>query len=137
MKWSTFLATFWFRKFIRVDRKILGCVWSEMVVAMLATRWMDEWMDELSWVFCMLQSFSYIKATASVKKSLHQYHGLYYLHLPIFFLIHTLLSCWKKIGVITVSLRKLYHRPLFNDIYYKTKCRDWLSIWLRNATYCL
>ena len=36
---------------LRLYRKILGWVWSEMVVATLVTRQMDEWIDELSWFF--------------------------------------------------------------------------------------
>ena len=32
--------TCWYQK-LKVDRKILGWVWSEMVVATLVTRWMD------------------------------------------------------------------------------------------------
>ena len=36
-----------------------------------------------------------MKITASVAKSLDQDCGPCYLHLPDFFLIHTLLFCWK------------------------------------------
>ena len=40
-------------------------------------------------------SLFHLKMTVSVTKSLHQDHGLRYLHLAIFFLIHTLLFCSK------------------------------------------
>ena len=49
-----YFFTCWYQK-LRVDRKILGWVWSEMVVATLVARWMDEWMDELSWFFMLMQ----------------------------------------------------------------------------------
>ena len=52
--------TCWYQK-LRVDRKILGWVWSEMVVATLVTRWMDEWMDELSWFFACCCKFRKLK----------------------------------------------------------------------------
>ena len=42
--------TCWYQK-LRVDRKILGWLWSEVVVATLVTRWMDEWIEL---IFCML-----------------------------------------------------------------------------------
>ena len=60
-KWNLFLEqineivdffTCWYQK-LRDDRKALGWVWPEMVLAFLVTRWIDQWMDELSW-FCML-----------------------------------------------------------------------------------
>ena len=35
----------------RVDRKILEWLWSEVVVATLVTRWIDEWIEL---IFCML-----------------------------------------------------------------------------------
>ena len=46
-----YFFTCWYQK-LRVDRKILGWVWPEMVVAILVTKWMDEWMDKLSWISC-------------------------------------------------------------------------------------
>ena len=46
-----YFCTCWYQK-LRVDRKILGWVWPEMVVAILVTKWMDEWMDKLSWISC-------------------------------------------------------------------------------------
>ena len=49
-----YFFTCWYQK-LRVDRKILGWVWSQVVVANLATRWIDEWMDELSWFFMLMQ----------------------------------------------------------------------------------
>ena len=49
-----YFFTCWFQK-LRVDKKILEWVWSEMVVATLVIRWMDEWMDELSWIFMLMQ----------------------------------------------------------------------------------
>ena len=42
--------TCWYQK-LRVDRKILGWLWSEVVVATLVTRSMDEWIEL---IFCML-----------------------------------------------------------------------------------
>ena len=50
----------WYRK-LRVDRKILGWMWSKMVVATLVTRWMDKWMDELSWFFAWWCKFRKVK----------------------------------------------------------------------------
>ena len=44
----------WYQK-LRVDRRTLGWVWSETIVATLVTRWMDEWMDEASWFFMLMQ----------------------------------------------------------------------------------
>ena len=50
-----YFFTCWYQK-LRVDRKIiLGVVWPDMVVAILVTRWMDEWMDQLSWFFMLMQ----------------------------------------------------------------------------------
>ena len=41
-----------------------------------------------------------------------------------FLLIHTLSSAGKwKVVVISLFLSKLYHRPLFNNIYYETILR--------------
>ena len=40
---------------LRIDRKILGWLWPEMVVAILVWRRMDERMDELSWFFMLMQ----------------------------------------------------------------------------------
>ena len=52
-----YFFTCWYQK-LRVDRKILGWVWPEMVVAILITRWMDEygWTElilyvELNWLY--------------------------------------------------------------------------------------
>ena len=45
-----YLFACWYQK-LRVYREILGWMWSKMVVATLVTRWMDEWMGELSWFF--------------------------------------------------------------------------------------
>ena len=50
----------WYQK-LRVDRKILGWVWSKMVVATMAIRWLDEWMDELSWFFACWCKFRIFK----------------------------------------------------------------------------
>ena len=52
--------TCWYQK-LRVDRKILGWLWSEMVAATLVARWMDEWMDELSWYFACWCKFRKVK----------------------------------------------------------------------------
>ena len=52
--------TCWYQK-LRVDRKILGWMWSEMVVATLVTRWMDECMDELSWFFACWCKFRKVR----------------------------------------------------------------------------
>ena len=41
--------TCWYQK-LRVDRKILGWLWSEVVVATLVTRWMDEWIELIFWL---------------------------------------------------------------------------------------
>ena len=49
-----YFFTCWYQK-LRVDRKILGWVCPQVVVANLATRWIDEWMDELSWFFMLMQ----------------------------------------------------------------------------------
>ena len=49
-----YFCTCWYQK-LRVSGKMLGWVWSEMVVVTLVTRWMDEWMDELSWFFMLMQ----------------------------------------------------------------------------------
>ena len=45
-----YFFTCWYRK-LRVDRKILGWLWTEVFATTLVTRWMDEW-TEL--IFCML-----------------------------------------------------------------------------------
>ena len=45
-----YFFTCWYQK-LKVDRKILGWVWSEMVAATLITRWMDE----RSWFFMLIQ----------------------------------------------------------------------------------
>ena len=55
-----YFFTCWNQK-LRVDKKILGWVWSEMVVATLVTRWMDEIMDELSWFFACWCKFRKVK----------------------------------------------------------------------------
>ena len=55
-----YFFTCWYQK-LRVDKKILGWVWSEMVVATLVTRWMDEIMDELSWLFACWCKFRKVK----------------------------------------------------------------------------
>ena len=44
---KVYFFTCWYQK-LRVDRKILGWVWPEMVVAILVIRWKDEGIDELS-----------------------------------------------------------------------------------------
>ena len=49
-----YFFTRWYQK-LSADRKILGWVWSEMVVATLVTRWMDEWIGKLSWFFMLIQ----------------------------------------------------------------------------------
>ena len=49
-----YFFTCWYQK-VRVHRKILGWVWSEMVVATLVTRWVDEWKDELCWFFMLIK----------------------------------------------------------------------------------
>ena len=43
------------------DRKILGWVWSKMVVVTMAIRWLDEQMDELSWFFACWCKFRIFK----------------------------------------------------------------------------
>ena len=55
-----YFFTRWYQK-LSADRKILGWVWSEMVVATLVTRWMDEIMDELSWLFACWCKFRKVK----------------------------------------------------------------------------
>ena len=55
-----YFFTCWYQK-LRLDRKIFGWVWSEMVVATLAIRWMDEWMNELSWLFACWCKFRKVK----------------------------------------------------------------------------
>ena len=64
---------------------------------------------------------------------------LFFLHLNIFFLyIHSPLLGGKLKIVVTVILSKLDHRPLFNEIYYKTiLMRELILILLTNATHCL
>ena len=55
-----YFFTCWYQK-LRVDRKILGWAWSEMAVVALVTRWMDEWIDELSYFFTFWCKFKDIK----------------------------------------------------------------------------
>ena len=45
----------------RVDRKILGWVWSDMVMATLVSRWMDEWKEWASWFFACWCKFRKVK----------------------------------------------------------------------------
>ena len=45
-----YFFTCWYQQ-LKVDRKILGWVWSEMVVATLVTRWMND----RSWFFMLMQ----------------------------------------------------------------------------------
>ena len=45
----------------RVDRKILGWVWSDMVMATLVSRWMDEWKEWTSWFFACWCKFRKVK----------------------------------------------------------------------------
>ena len=64
-----------------------------------------------------------MKITLSVTKSSHQDRGIcfFFLHLTIFFLyIHSPFSAGKLKVVVGVILSKLEHRPLFNNIYYRT-----------------
>ena len=66
-------------------------------------------------------SLVHMKITASVTKSLHQVCGL-----------HILLFCWKiKSCCDYISLSKLDHKPLFNNIYYEI-ILVWglVSLWL-------
>ena len=49
-----YFFTCWYQK-LRVDWKILGWVWPEMIVSILVTRWMDEQMNEWSWFFMLMQ----------------------------------------------------------------------------------
>ena len=73
-KWwnSLFLCFFtsWYQK-LRVDRKILGWVWSEMVAATMITRWMDEIMDELIWFFACWHKFRKVNFWVVVVKNVH------------------------------------------------------------------
>ena len=55
-----YFFTWWYQK-LKVDWKILGWVWSEMIVANLVTRWKDEWMNELSWFFACWCKFRKVK----------------------------------------------------------------------------
>ena len=48
-----YFFTCWYQK-LRADRNI-SVVWPEMVVAILVTRWMDEWIDQLSWFFMLMR----------------------------------------------------------------------------------
>ena len=65
--------------------------------------------------------FSIWKSLRLLQKSLHQDRGLCYLHLFVFFLIHTLSSSAEKqkVVLIAILLSKLDHKPLFNHICYK------------------
>ena len=45
----------------------IGMMWPEMVVAILFTRWMHEWMDELSWFFMLIQIHENTKISVSAK----------------------------------------------------------------------
>ena len=61
--------------------------------------------------------FSICKSLRVLQK-VHQYRAPW---LTDFCIIHTLSSAGKyKVIVTVVFLNKFYHRPLFNDIYYKT-----------------
>ena len=55
-----FFLACWYRK-LRVDRKMLGWVWSKMFLVILVIKWMDEWMDELSWFFAFWCKFRKVK----------------------------------------------------------------------------
>ena len=62
-----------------------------------------------------------MKITLSVTKSSHQNRGatLFFVHLTIFVLRHTLSTCPGKLRVIlAVMPSKLDNRPQFNDIYH-------------------
>ena len=77
-----------------------------------------------SWSFSWVCSLFQMKFSASATKSSHQDRGPCYFHLPIFFIyIHCSSAGKQKVVVIAVFLDKLDHRPLFNDIYYKSE--DW------------
>ena len=82
-------------------------------------------------------SLLYLKKTASITKSLHQGHGLCYLHLPFFCFICTVLCYWKMKSYCDCCFPQQI-RSLFNDIYYET-ITVWVlvSVWLTNATHCL
>ena len=62
------------------------------------------------WATETLTAFSISKSLQVLKKNSHQDSCPCYLHLSIFLYIHTLLSCWKKVVVIFVFLRKVNHR---------------------------
>ena len=65
---DVYFFTCWYQK-LRVNRKILGWSWSQMVVATMVKRWMDEWMDELSLFFtCWWQR--------KVNTLFHETHGI-------------------------------------------------------------
>ena len=73
------------------------------------------------WVTHVTQSFPY-ENHWSVTKSLHQYCGLCYLHLLVFFFyIHSSLLRQNIKLWFLLFLSKLDHRPLFSYIYYETK----------------
>ena len=55
-----YFFAYWYRK-LRIDRELLGWVWSGMVLATLVTRWMDKSMDELSWFFTCRCKFRKVK----------------------------------------------------------------------------
>ena len=83
------------------------------------------------------QSFPYENHSQFTKSS-HQDRGPCCLHLPIFFIIHTLSSSagrWKVV-VVAVFLSKVYRRTLFNYICYRI-ILVWrlVSVWLTNATH--
>ena len=40
---------------IKYISRIKVLVWPEMIMAILVTRWMGEWMDELDWIFMVIQ----------------------------------------------------------------------------------
>ena len=55
-----YFFTCWYWK-LRVDRNIMGWVWSKMGVATLVTRWIVELMDKLSWFFACWCKFRKVK----------------------------------------------------------------------------
>ena len=85
-----------------------------------------------SWSFSWVCSLFQMKFSASATKSSHQDRGPCYFHLPIFFIyMHCSSAGKQKVVVIAVFLGKLDHRPLFNDIYYKSE--DWFRYDLQTS----
>ena len=62
IKWwnSLYFCTCWYQK-LRVDRKNIAVGVVRNCCSTLITRWMDDWMDELSWLFAYWCKFRNVK----------------------------------------------------------------------------